>query len=779
MPRLHIWLFIAAGFLLPRLALAAVTTATPVEVGAEGQWFEATSTCNVVVRIPITTYGSSDILTSLTVDNNTASYPADNISDILANSVKVWYVTNDLSGQLNTATANFVGTLVYKGNCTWENTGLSQSVATNGALYVTADIVSNPTPGASCAFEVLSSKIKFQSGIVQPIGSQPGVPPNIFLSPYYPATQLVASHAAIGPTTVSTGQSFNALQFTLHNAGSPITAPVYLQGLTITVRDQAGSVVPPNRALDSLSIRDAGTGLVLGTVAGLAGGNVPVYIPFGVSITTMADVQLQLFGTVNATNLPALPNFRLEVNQPGHMNAVDGLTFKPVDVIPDGSDSFAMSSNLFMVQAAAKTIQVYHTPVLAPAAVVVKGQSNVNPVNFTFVNPGITGSARVDVTQMTLAVTDSNGTTLSPASVFSRVAIAGAVLYGENTSMPATGSLITIPLSSSYISVLYQAVTVTVLADILPNASAVNFRLSLAGSAAVHAQDSNSQYPALVSACYGSDPFPMSSNIIRVASSFLVTGASVAPATLYPKQRVSLLQLTFTNPGPADLGDIMLLSLTLTASDRNGQPVDISGNCVGLALHDSHTTLITQTTPPANDSSVTLNIPGGIAVAPFSSMVLQVEVQMADAPRNPTFRLALVSNTDVSATLPQDPSRPVFVAGTWPIVSQAAAVGGGEGELKLSNYPNPFAAGRATTRIAYYLAQACNVTATLYTLTGDEVKTLCRGEFQAPGEHLLAWDGRTSTGSVVVNGVYLLRLDALPTADGNDIIQLRKIAVVK
>jgi hypothetical protein len=111
--------------------------------------------------------------------------------------------------------------------------------------------------------------------------------------------------------------------------------------------------------------------------------------------------------------------------------------------------------------------------------------------------------------------------------------------------------------------------------------------------------------------------------------------------------------------------------------------------------------------------------------------------------------------------------------------STVASVGGGEGRLRLSNYPNPFAAGKQTTQVAYYLENHAHVTARLYTLAGDQVQTLCQGVLQLKGENLLVWDGRTAGGAVVVNGVYLLRLEAVPVNDGDTIVQLRKIAVVK
>jgi flagellar hook assembly protein FlgD len=48
----------------------------------------------------------------------------------------------------------------------------------------------------------------------------------------------------------------------------------------------------------------------------------------------------------------------------------------------------------------------------------------------------------------------------------------------------------------------------------------------------------------------------------------------------------------------------------------------------------------------------------------------------------------------------------------------------------------------------------------IYALTGQRVATLV-AEPQAPGSHLVTWDGRADDGQAVATGIYLVRLESL------------------
>lgn len=766
----------------PVCSQAAIISAEPNSVGADGQYFEAASTNNVVLWIPLLADAGGDTLQSLTVVNSFNYPPAVEPDDIAANSVRVWYADAD-TGSLNTATAVYVSSLTFngdRGNPSWSRSGLSQWVGNGGALYITVDISSTPTPDSACSFQINASDLVFASGS-HPSAQSPVQPTLLLITPYFAVDLLQANHSNTAQIILSTGQSFSPTVLRMINPGTPLTAPVYLSGLTLTVRDANGAPLAPNTALDILGLRDADTGMLLSQIGPLPAAPGPCFLPLSTSVTAVDARRLEVFGTVCSNTTAAVSAFRLDWDAAPDLSAQDAYSGLPVSVVPY-NDSFPMSSNVFYVQSAAYQINVSHVPVMAANDVVIKGQSAVNPLNFVFRNPGNTGTARVDITRLTLFVSDADGVTLTPASVFSRVALTsagGGIVYGETSDLPTTGSLITLTLTNSFCSVpAYQAVTAYVQVDIRPDATAVDFRIALPNAGSVKAQDSNSLLPVPAVNDYGSDLFPMYSNPIRVASSFLVSGLSQAPKTLYPNQTAGLLDLTFTHPGPSDLGILLLQGLTVTARDRAGAALAPGRDLAEVAIVDGGGNPLARVVPAPGAFEVYLPL-GGLSVAPNTSLTVRLQALVAASPLDAVISLGVDGRDAVDATQPSDPTRPVFVAGAWPLLSAPASLGGGEGRLRLSNYPNPFAAGRDATRIAYYLESPATVTATLYTLAGDQVRSFCRGALQTAGEHVWTWDGRTEAGAGVVNGVYLLRIEAALIGAGETVTQLRKIAVVK
>jgi len=76
-----------------------------------------------------------------------------------------------------------------------------------------------------------------------------------------------------------------------------------------------------------------------------------------------------------------------------------------------------------------------------------------------------------------------------------------------------------------------------------------------------------------------------------------------------------------------------------------------------------------------------------------------------------------------------------------------------------SAYPNPFNPG---TNVSFSLAEAANVTVTIYNNKGQLVRTLVDGRDYAKGDnHVEYWDGRDSRGTDVASGIYytIMRTD--------------------
>ncbi len=72
-----------------------------------------------------------------------------------------------------------------------------------------------------------------------------------------------------------------------------------------------------------------------------------------------------------------------------------------------------------------------------------------------------------------------------------------------------------------------------------------------------------------------------------------------------------------------------------------------------------------------------------------------------------------------------------------------------------NNYPNPF---NPETHVQFSVPEAGHVTAIIYNMLGQKVRTLLDNEVQA-GTHQMIWDSRSESGETMPSGVYYMRFD--------------------
>ncbi len=99
---------------------------------------------------------------------------------------------------------------------------------------------------------------------------------------------------------------------------------------------------------------------------------------------------------------------------------------------------------------------------------------------------------------------------------------------------------------------------------------------------------------------------------------------------------------------------------------------------------------------------------------------------------------------------------------------------------KIGNFPNPFIAGKESTRIDYYLESASDIEFALYTVSGSKVWTKNISSSEAggrPGYNQYIWDGTTDRGMMVPAGVYILKVNI--SGNAGKYTLTRKIAVRK
>ena len=93
-----------------------------------------------------------------------------------------------------------------------------------------------------------------------------------------------------------------------------------------------------------------------------------------------------------------------------------------------------------------------------------------------------------------------------------------------------------------------------------------------------------------------------------------------------------------------------------------------------------------------------------------------------------------------------------------------------------NSYPNPF---NPSTTILYGLPQQSRVSVKVYSLLGQEVRTLVN-DIQSASYYRITWNGRDNYGMQVSSGVYFFRMSAEPVS-GNDqpFVQVKKMMLMK
>jgi hypothetical protein len=91
------------------------------------------------------------------------------------------------------------------------------------------------------------------------------------------------------------------------------------------------------------------------------------------------------------------------------------------------------------------------------------------------------------------------------------------------------------------------------------------------------------------------------------------------------------------------------------------------------------------------------------------------------------------------------------------------------------NFPNPF---NPVTTIRFALPEQAQVMLSVFDVLGREIRTLIDAPLDR-GYRSVEWDARTDAGLPAGTGVYFLRLHARRAARGGDVVQTRKILLLR
>jgi len=91
------------------------------------------------------------------------------------------------------------------------------------------------------------------------------------------------------------------------------------------------------------------------------------------------------------------------------------------------------------------------------------------------------------------------------------------------------------------------------------------------------------------------------------------------------------------------------------------------------------------------------------------------------------------------------------------------------------NHPNPF---NNETLIKYTLSKSCHVSLGIYNVLGQKVRTLVM-EYQKPGVKTVSWDGKDEKGKDLSSGIYLYQLSTGSMGKADEVIQTKRMLLLK
>lgn len=163
-----------------------------------------------------------------------------------------------------------------------------------------------------------------------------------------------------------------------------------------------------------------------------------------------------------------------------------------------------------------------------------------------------------------------------------------------------------------------------------------------------------------------------------------------------------------------------------------------------------------------------------LVIAPAETLTVTGDLEIADAPGLSAFRLRLppdrIELADEGPAVEENTG-----GGTNPSAYTHLAERSFDGSLR--NYPNPFAAGREKTTIAFYAAGAGLVEVRVFTGLGVPVRSW-EAKIGEEGLVETEWDGRNGDGREVLSGAYLASV-TVRYENGASEHGIRKIAVLR
>ncbi len=565
----------------------------------------------------------------------------------------------------------------------------------------------------------------------------------------------------------------------LTSPGVPgISSDVRLSAFAIDVRDSAGGPVADAATwLGALRARSGAS--LAGARAVFAGDGATLVLALSPPLNLPAGTPVDLVVEGDVAASAPVGRFGARFGDSALVVARDANTRARVATI---YASDPVDGSRVRIEAAAETLRVAASATL-PAAVLA-GQTNVGAFGATLVHTGAPGTARIAFDRLTVTLRDEQRRALAPAAFAARlrVRLDGADV-ASTTALPDTPEPVTLTFAEHTLEPGDSA-RIELRLDASPAAPLGWFELVTSGSG-LGARDANTGAALAVTDADGVAAV-IASGLARVLlpGRQLTAGLeSLMPASLAPDARPrAAARLVLRNADAGSSGAIAVDHLVVRGADRAhgsialGAAASVVEAWVGGTMWASSAALSPDSATATLAGAAPLSLGAGDSVA----------VELRVRPRADGSAASVRVGLDASGIGVVQPASALLAiavqpapGASFPLWSEAATFTAADFARSVSNFPNPFAAGRASTTFAYWLRGAARITLRVLDARGDVVVTLADGAARPAGlaqqDH---WDGRNGRGDVVVNGVYVAEL-TVRYDDGGGEHAWRKVMVVR
>ena len=525
------------------------------------------------VIVPANGY-AADILRAITIENSGTATTND------IDSMTLWRDGGDGTFDGGSGDDAVLSPLTYIGG-NWRSPVLSFPIAPGGAhLYATILSSAAPTDSATVVLQIPVDGVVVESGNDGPKDSAVA----------NSEAQLLSTAALLANLDMSSSASTidQVVAVTMHVRNAGLATVDSIAPSALTAQGSAGFTQESGPAPDMLSLNPGEEGTFAWTYRSTAPG----------------DVQLQ--GTVSGV-------------EQGTSATRQSLT---------------ATSNTHHVSIEASTVDLF--PVESMPFSINRGQTDVVPLTLTFAHPGDALVSPIRLRALRVSLENDVGEGVVPADLLARVVVnEGATEYLVKTALETSGSTIDLPLTTPVVIPPDGQATLSLRLDISDSTSVPTFRIAIADSTWLTADDAVDG--AAVSVILQDGDYPIQSGLARVVADAaqleVAAAADSAQQVSQGQDDVPLLVLDLLNPDPGGLAsDIRLGTFDVQLTDSAGAVLSDPGVLMKrIRVRTTFQTLLDRSLTLADDSTMTLVLSPLLSIPVNTPLQLRISADVADS----------------------------------------------------------------------------------------------------------------------------------------------------